>query len=46
MKYRRCKLFTAKNVTEVSCPLAAYERNILENVSASLSGMEDLMMNA
>ena len=34
MRFRRCKPFTAKNVTEVSYPPIAYQRNILENFSA------------
>ena len=37
MRFRRCKPFTAKNVT------VAYQRNILENFSASFRGMEDWM---
>ena len=41
VRFRRSKLFTAKNVTEVSCPPVAYQRNILENFSTSLRDMED-----
>ena len=35
VRFRRCKPFTTKDVTEVSCPPVAYLRNILENFSAS-----------
>ena len=43
MRFRRCKPFTAKDVTEVSCPAVAHQRNTLENLSASFGGMEDWM---
>ena len=42
-RFRRSKLFTAKDVTEASCLLVAYQSNILENFSASFGGMEDWM---
>ena len=39
--FRRCNAFTAKHATDVSCPPVAYQRNVLENLSASLRGMEN-----
>ena len=32
VRFRRCKPFTAKDVTEVSCPPVAYQRNVLEKI--------------